>query len=279
MTSLSELLERRGWAAEATDLLDPRLSRLATSADLVLVQMLPNPEVEAIIRERRRLGLPTVFEIVDNFLAISDWAKESHWMRSPLHRQHLLLHATLADAVQVYSHGLAELFAGINARIIRFDPYVPLPEQAPPKPPGFVFGWAGTATNAADLAAIAPAVVAFCARHADARFAYMGARPVYDGTFSAIDPSRAIVHPFSEHPQYLAFVAGLHVGLVPRTPTPFNAARTDWKFATYAANGAAPVLEDAPAHRPHADVARIFSTPADLEALLEELFADREGTA
>ncbi len=119
VTSLAMLLERRGWTVEATDLRDPRLATLATAADLVLVQMLPGSEIEAIIRLRRRLGRPTVFEIVDNFLAISEWARPSHWMRSPLNRQHVLLHAREADAVQAYSAGLAELIAGINPRVIR----------------------------------------------------------------------------------------------------------------------------------------------------------------
>ncbi|HEX2087345.1 MAG TPA: hypothetical protein VHF89_16805 [Solirubrobacteraceae bacterium] len=279
VTSLAHLLGLRGWEVEAADVLDPRLDRLVASAHLLLVQMLPHPEIEAIIRTRRARGLPTVYEIVDNFLAISDWAPDTHPLRSPLRRQGILLGATQADALQVYSHGLAELFAGLNGTIIRFDPYSPLPESVPPKPPGFVFGWAGTASNAPDLAAVAPAVVAFCARRPDATFAYMGDEAVYRAHFGAIAPAQASVHPFSEHPRYRAFVGGLHVGLVPRLPTAFNAARTDWKFATYAAYAVAPVLQDAPAHRPHRELARLFATPAELESALEELHAAPEVVA
>jgi tetratricopeptide (TPR) repeat protein len=274
VTSLAQLLALRGWDVVTGDILDPRLDRLVASAHVVLVQMLPDAEVEAIIRTRRERGLPTVYEIVDNFLAISDWGGDAHPLRSPLRRQAILLGATRADALQVYSHGLAEVFAGVNPRIIRFDPYSPLPDDVPPKPPGFVLGWAGTATNAADLAAVAPAITAFCHRHPDATFAYMGNQDVFRAHFGAIRPAQADVHPFSEHAKYRAFVGGLHVGLVPRLPTAFNAARTDWKFATYAAYGAAAVLEDAPAHRPHRERARLFRTADELHAVLEELHAD-----
>lgn len=276
VTSLAFLLGRRGWDVEAADLLDPRLSDLVQTADLVLVQMLADPEVEAAIRWRRRLGLPTVYEIIDNVLAVTDWASRSHRWASPLVRQSLMFHASIADALQVPTPGLAEMFSGLNERVFHFDPYTPLPERLPAKPGGFVLGWAGTQTYAEEMRAIAPAVTAFCARHPDVTFAYMGAERVFRESYGGIAPERTVVHPFGEQAEYLEFVRGLHVGLVPRRPSAFNAVRTDWKFAILAANGTAGVIEDGPAHRPHRERARLYRTPAELEALLEELYADPE---
>lgn len=266
--TLAALLADRGWRVSATDCLHPRLAALTMAADVVVVQMLPDPEVEAIVRERRARGRATVFEITDNFLGL---ARDSYSLRSPLVRQHLLYHAWLCDALQVYAAGLEELFGTVNPRIVRFTPYVPIPERVPDRAAGFVLGWGGTRSHAADLAAVAPVVRTFCARHDDVTFDYMGDRSLFDDHFGSIDPARVIVRPFGDHEEYLRFVAGLRVGLAPLRPTPFNAARSDTRFGTYAAYGVAAVLEDGPVYGPRRERARLFRTPAELGDVLEEL--------
>jgi hypothetical protein len=271
--TLAELLRSRGWTIETADTLDPELASVALSADMVLVQMLGAPEIEAIARLRRARGLPTVYEFTDNFLGMSDWASPTHLLHSPLIRPQLLFHASLCDAIQVYAPALARLFIGVNGRVITFDPYVPIPDRVPAKPPGFVLGWGGTRSHEPDLAAIAPAVVAFCARHRDARFHYMGAADVFERHFGEIDPGQSSVRPFGDHASYLDFLGGLHVGLAPLRRTSFNLARTDTRFAAYAANGVVAVLEDGPVYGPHRERARLFEAPEDLEASLEDLYA------
>lgn len=271
VTTLAMLLERRGWTVVTTDLLDPDLARVVLAADLVLVQMLANPEVEAIVRARRAAGRSTIFEITDNFLGLGDWAAATHPLHSPLTRGRLLYHAWLCDALQVYSPGLVELFGDVNPRIVRLDPYVPIPSRRPLRPAGFVIGWGGTQTHAADIAAISPALAAFCGRHPAVRFAYMGDRDVFDRHFGGIDGAQTSVRPFGTHEEYVDFVAGLDIGLGPLRPTPFNAARTDTRFGVYAACGVAAVLEDGPAYAAHDSRARLFRTPAELEAILEDL--------
>lgn len=277
--TLEALLRDRDWNVEATDALNPQLATAALSADLLLVQMPGAAEVEAIVRLRRARGLPTVFEITDNFLAINDWARPGHLLGSPLIRQQILYHASLCDALQIYARGLSQLFAGVNDRVLSFDPYVPIPEQVPPRPAGFVVGWGGTRSHEPDLAAVAPAVVAFCRRHPDASFAYMGALEVFARHFGDLDPAQTTARRFGDHDAYLDFVAGLDVGLAPLRPSPFNAARTDTRFGTYAAFGVAAVLEDGPVYGPHHDRARLFRTPEDLVAILEELHASPAAVA
>ena len=269
--TLADLLHRRDWSVATTDPLDPELASMALSADVLLVQMLTSPEIEAIVRLRRDGGLPTVYEITDNFLGITDWAPDSHLLRSPLVRQQILYYASICDAIQVYAPALAELFTRVNDRVIAFDPYVPIAEKSPVKPAGFVLGWGGTSSHAPDLASIAPVVVELCARHRDVQFAYMGAAAVFDRHFGAIDPQQRSVRPFGDHDSYLDFVAGLHVGLAPLRPSPFNVARTDTRFGAYAANGVAAVLQDGPVYGRHRDRARLFNSPSELGRILDEL--------
>lgn len=273
--SLVELLEPLGWSVEPRSPLDPGFAATALGADVTIVQMLVEPEAEAVILRRRDLGRPTVYEITDNVLGVGDWLPPTHAVRSPLVRQTMLYHAHLADSLQMLVPALAELFAVVNPRRILLQPRTPFPDRTPPKPPGFVFGWSGSRSHAASLAAAAPAVVELCRRHPEATFAYMGDRRLFDELFGAIVPEQRQVHPFGEWGEQMRFIGGLHVGIAPMADTTFNATRSDTRVGLYAGHGVAAVLEDAPAHRPHRSHARIYTSASELLATLEELFHDR----
>ena len=274
VTSLVELLEPLGWRVEPYSVLDPGFPAAALSADVTVLQMLADPEAEAVILRRRDAGLPTVYEVTDNVLGVGDWLPPTHAARSPLARQSLLYHAHLADAIQMLVPALADLFSAVNGRSILLSPHTPFPDDLPSKPSGFVVGWSGSRSHSASLAAAAPAVVELCRRHPEATFAYMGDRGVFDEHFGAIPEAQRQLHPFSDWDVQLRFAGGLHVGIAPMAPTPFNATRSDTRVGIYAGHGVAAVLEDAPAHRPHRDHARIYRTTAELLDVLDELFRD-----
>jgi hypothetical protein len=275
VTSLVELLGPLGWRVEPLTVLDPRFPAAALSADVTILQMLGEPEAEAVILRRRDMGLPTVYEVTDNVLGVGDWLPGTHPIRSPLARQGLLYHAHLADSTQMLVPALAELFSTVNPRQILLSPRTPFPDELPPKPDGFVFGWSGSRSHSASLAAAAPAVVELCRRHSGATFAFMGDRSVFDEHFGAIAPEQRQLHPFGEWEEQLRFVGGLHVGIAPMVPSPFNATRSDTRVGLYAGHGVAAVLQDAPPHRSHRGHARIYRTAAELLDVLEELFQDR----
>jgi hypothetical protein len=276
VASLRWLLDGHdGWSVAALDPFHPAFAEAALESDVVVVHMLPHREIDALLRLRRARNLPTIFELSDNFLDLGDWLPKRHLFRSPLVRQNLLHYASRSDAVQVYAPGLAELFRHVNPNVIVFDPYVPIAEPRTAKPDGFVFGWGGTTSHEADLGRIAPAIVAFCAAHRDATFAFMGDAAMFARHFATIPADQTRVAPFGAYDAYLDFVRGLHVGLAPLRGSGFNAGRTDTKFATYAAAAVAPLLEDTPLHRMYADCARLFRDAEELRVALEELHADR----
>jgi hypothetical protein len=268
--TMQTLLDGHGWVVNALDPFHPAFAAAALSSDVVVVHMLPHREIESLIRFRRERGMPTVFEISDNFLAIGSWLPPRHLLRSPLVRQNLLYYAATSDAVQVYSTGLAALAAQVNPNVITLDPYVEIqPLRA--KPPGFVFGWGGTTSHERDLAPIAPVIRAFCSRHADAVFAFMGDAAMFARLFESLPAGQARVQPFGSYDAYLDFVRSLRVGLAPLAVSSFNEARTDTKFVTYAACGTVALLQDAPAHAAHRGRALFFRTPEELLELLESL--------
>jgi glycosyltransferase involved in cell wall biosynthesis len=264
------------WRMEVSDLSSPRLAEDAARADLVVIHMLDHVKAEGVIRRRSAAGLPTVFEISDNFLDLGSWLPKRHRLRSPLVRQRILYHAWLCDAVQVYAASLSRLFASVNPRITVLDPYVPIAEPEPSRGNGpLVFGWAGTTSHENDVARIAPAVMDFCGRHPDAVFAFMGERALFDRHFAGLPPRQAQVRSFSPYDDYLAFVRSWDVGLAPLGREGFNNGRSDTKFATYAACGVVPLLEAHPVHAPHAGTALMFDGPAELTVHLERLYANR----
>jgi hypothetical protein len=276
VASMEWLLAESPWQVETVNSLSPALEAAALAADLVIVQMLPNSEAEAVIRARRSAGRPTVFEITDNVLDLGPWLDSRHVLRNPLVRQNILYHAWLCDALQVYAQPLAQLFNLVNPRIGVFDPYVPLARPKPAAPEGpFVVGWAGTGSHAEDLARIAPAIVGFCRREPGAIFAYMGDLDLFRSCFAGIDPAQTDVRPFGSYDTYLEFVRTWDLGLAPLGASGFNSARTDTKFATYAACQVAALIEKHPVHEPHKGRALLFDSVEGLGAMLDRLKLNR----
>jgi glycosyltransferase involved in cell wall biosynthesis len=302
VASMQALLgDADGWQVHALDLSHPSFPHAALAAELVIVHMLAAPEVEAVIRLRRARNLATIFEISDNFLDLGDWLPPRHALRNPLVRQRVVYHASIADAVQVYAPGLAELCGHVNERVVLLDPYVPLHARAAecsrqsavgsrleqsllllptadcqlPTGDGFVVGWGGTTSHEDDLALIAPVIAEFCRRHDDVTFAFIGNRGMGERLFGEIPPRQLRMREFSDYASYLDFVRTWDVGLAPMRGSGFNAGRTDTKVATYAACGVAPVLEECEVYRTHAAHALLYRGAEGLAEALESLYEDR----
>jgi hypothetical protein len=267
------------WRAPLRDLYDPATPALACAADLVLLHAPSQPEAEAIIRWRRERGRATIVEIADDLGGVGGWLPPNSLAHSPLSRQHILYHAHLADLLQVSSQPLADLYRTVNPRRFVAENSVPIPAAPPAKGPGFVFGWGGSTSHVADLAAIAPAVLAFCQRHPDATFAYMGARQLCADLFGGLPAGQLRQRDFGPYDDYLACLGELHIGVAPLEESRFNAGRTDVKLVEYAASGAAPLVADHPVYRPHAAHARLFCGPGGLAEALEDLYARPEARA
>lgn len=275
VASMHSLLDAApGWQVHALDLNHPSFPHAALAAELVVVHMLAAPEIEAVIRLRRARNLATIFEVSDNFLDLGNWLPARHALRNPLVRQRIVYHAFIADAVQVYGPGLAELCRHVNERVLQLDPYVPLHARGECRD-GFVVGWGGTTSHEDDLAPIAPAIAELCRRHDDVTFAFIGNRAMGERLFGEIPPRQLRMREFSDYRSYLEFVRTWHVGLGPMRGSGFNAGRTDTKVATYAACGVAPVLEECDVYRPHAAHALLYRGAGELGEVLESLYQDR----
>jgi len=253
--------------------LSPDAPRLALSADIVVVHSLAGEEIEGLIRERRRAGRITLFEIGDELSSPRPWSRRSPDAPGPLKVGRVLLHASLSDGVQFSSPWLRDRYAAVNPDNAVLDNLVAIPDSVPRKAEGFVLGWAGTRSHEADLASVAPAITAFCRRHPDVRFAMMGDPDLWP-PFETLEAQFA-ARPFGGYADYRAFLTGLHVGLVPLGDTVFNLGRSDVKPVEMAAAGAVVLAQDAPAYRHLGGAVELFTDGADLDARLERLYRDR----
>ena len=269
------LAEEPALAPSERSWLAPDAPDLALAADILVVHALAGPEIEALIRWRRAAGRITLYEIGDELSAPRPWRRRAPRPPDPFVVGRQLLHASLADGVQFSSAGLSDFYAEISPHRAVLGNFVDFPPEPPAKPPGFVFGWAGTRSHRADLARIMPTVVAFCRLHTDAVFALMGDAELHT-LCSDIPAAQFIAYPFGSYSAYREFLVTLHVGLVPLADTAFNRGRTNVKLVELAAAGAAVLAEDAPAYRHCGEAVLYFSDAASLVAQLGRLHANRE---
>lgn len=257
---------------------DPLFPQLALEADLLILHLLPDPEIWRLIHERRAAGKRTLFEIADNFLAPGPWVRADDAYRNPLVRQEIMLHAALCDGCQFSTAEVAQVFSGLNARTVILENQVNHFAQPVRASRPLTIGWGGSIGHRDDLALIAPTVIDFIRRHPDTRFLYMGHPPIYTDLFAELGEQGEVI-PAGPVEAYYGFLERLHIGLAPLADTEFNRCRSDVKFIEYAAHAVVPVLADAAPYRAHArdgENALIFRTPAELGALLERLYTDEQ---
>lgn len=254
----------------------PLFPDLAMQADLLILHLVPDEEVPSIIRIRKALEKPTIFELADNFLQIGDWVAQDDAYRNPDNRAALLNHARLCDALQVSTPAVAKVFSGLNPNTFVFENQSDHFSRVFPDDQNFVVGWGGSRGHASDLRAIRPVLEAFLADHDDAVFSYMGAEDVFRDVFAGMPQAQyRAAGPLEE---YYDFLNALHVGLAPLADTPFNHCRSDIKFVEYASHTVVPLLADAEPYRAHAldgENALVYGSPEVLRSYLERLYQDR----
>jgi tetratricopeptide (TPR) repeat protein len=249
----------------------------ALAADVLVLLMGMDVELLRLAHQRRLLGRPTVLEVNDWLPGVqhcnpvyANWSDSRAWE---------LLTRLMAqcDAVQVSSRGLAKRLAPLGHPLQVLDNQLSQVPPLQPRPPGgrVRIGWGGSAGHLDDLAAIAPALVAWLWRQDNVRLELM-ADPIYEGLFAAAPPDRFRLHQPGSLDHYLQWLEGLHIGLGPLLPTEYNACRSDVKYLEYASRGVVPVMQRGPTYAAVRDgeTGLLFSDDDELLALLDGLVAD-----
>jgi hypothetical protein len=247
----------------------------ALEADLLVIIQTAAVPLEALVRQRRRLNRPTVYEINDDLAFVGNWLAADQGARSPLNRQHMLNLAHACDVLQVSSPGLAQRYRVLNAGIFVLDPYVPVPLIAPEKPSGFIIGWAGTTSHLDDLRIVIPTINNFLRTHPDCQFAAMGNLDMLQDLLRELPAEQIQMRAFGSYEALQDFLTGVHVAVASLQESGFNRGRSDGKFAQYAAAGCVALLSACEVFTVHKDRALLFATTQELENHLLHLYSQK----
>ncbi|MDD9945361.1 MAG: tetratricopeptide repeat protein [Myxococcales bacterium] len=247
----------------------------AAHADVLVLCKVVDPDLLPLVRQRRKRGLVTVFEINDDFTDIQPWNTTAAFYAQPENRSLVFQLARISDALQFSSPGLSSKFGSLNRRTLL------LPNQlwsvGPHKPrtdkDWVTIGWGGSLGHQEDLKAAIPALRAVLDKRPRARVAIMG-DPRLRAMFAWAPGERFSFTRTGSLAAYQAFLGTLDIGVAPLLDTPFNRGRSDVKRIEYAAHGVVAVCADLVPY--HASVrtwdnGALFANAEELEAVLLRL--------
>ena len=257
-----------------------RILECAEVADLLVLCDSTDHRWPSLIKRRQERGLPTIFEINDQFLALQDWNPTAAFFRSPENRSLTLEIAALCDGLQFTNEELAHRFGMLNQNHRAFwNQLVTCPANLPSKPSEVVIGWAGSWGHLRDLESMLPVLKEVGQAHPEVQFAFMG-DPRFQELWADWEPGRVSFTPGGDLEAYLEFLNSLTIGIAPLHDTEFNRCRSDVKFLEYASRGVVSLLADLPPYYvPIHDkgVALGFDSLESLRLKLLELLQDIPG--
>lgn len=252
--------------------------RIMREADVLVIQMLGDPDILPVITERKRRRRLTVFEVSDNFLAFQKHNPAAAFYDDPAARALLLQYLSLCHGAQFSTSELSKRFSKFNgnsAVFINRAQSVAWP-QRPDAP--LTIGWGGSSGHYEDVRALAPAFAAWLKRNPDARLAVMSDARIA-ALFDAVPQNRKRIESPGSLEKYYSFVETLHIGLAPLADHEFNQCRSDVKFLEYASRGVVPVCADVATYSgtlKHGETGFLFSNMDEMIATLDRLSGDGE---
>lgn len=277
----------RHWQVDDVQTTHPSFIQHAMSADLLLVQMVADPVIAQLMEQRRLRGLPTVYEISDDFRHFPA-SLPGHGFYARAEVQALIEKlAGMADLLQFSSHGLRTAYGHLNPRTLlapnhleRVDVLVPQP-GVPGRP--LVLGWAGSAGHLDDARQLARMLSGWVRsrRSAGPRRPFviriMASAPIV-AVFRAAGLKVQAKGPGSFE-QYLRFLGGLDIGFAVIADDPFSQGRSDGKFIEMASRGTVCVASQCGEYAHTVDHGRtgfLFGCQHELWAVLDALMAQPE---
>jgi len=229
----------------------PEFVRLSLEAGLLVVQMVADPVLLEVMDRRFSKGLPTVYEVSDDFQKFSPHLP-GHAFYAQSETQDLIKDlAARADLLQFSSHGLCEKYGSLNMHthvaMNQFDRVPALADLNAGRGASPVLGWAGSVGHIEDAREMALSLRAWL----DAR--PNGSAPVPPLRIMAAESVRAgfqqaglacqFVAP-GNFDDYLAFLHSIDIGLVWISPDDFAIGRSDGKYLEYVSSGVVCVASD-----------------------------------
>jgi hypothetical protein len=228
------------------------------NADLLVLSRFTSATGIEWIRAARRAGIPVLFHIDDDLLAVPESLGEAKYSayNRPERLQALRENIEASDLCYVSTGPLALRFAEhkIRAPIVAGDIYCSVSPQeigrrvAAATAP--VIGYMGTGGHSADLAMIVPSVCETMDLVPALQFELFGSIHM-PPELSRFGSRVRHLQPVRDYAQFVPHLRSLGwwVGLAPLEDNPFNRCKADTKWVEYSMSGMAVVASDMPVYR------------------------------
>jgi len=267
-------------SVSVVDLTNTHRSRdaLLAEADVVVLNMVCDPDLLPVIGERTKRGQLTIYEVNDDVAYMQASNPAAGFFANPQHQTlfRRLIHSS--SAAQFCTPELQRRYGYLNPRQALFRNQLSwtAAQRRPRRDPRVVIGWGGSAGHLDDIAHIARPLVEFVHARDDVVLHLMASDRIVQ-LFSGLDSSKKRLTPTGSLEDYYTFVADLDIGIAPLGDTGFNRCRSDVKFLEYAMHGVVPVLQSLAPYRDAVIAGTtgfFFETTEQLIATLERLLQE-----
>lgn len=248
---------------------------IVTTADVLVLKNVCDPDFLPIIAARKQAGKPTVYELADNLGAVEPWNPVYFFYSNKENVRLIQQFINYCDALQVTVPKLERLYGYLNARRIVFaNQMLSIPPQ---REFGHlnevVIGWGGSHGHYEDMAQIAEPLGEWMLRKSQVRLNLMCSDPIWN-LFDRVPQTKKTKVPPGSISAYTNFLQGIDIGIAPLKDTPFNQCRSDVKFLEYAVSGVVPVMQKIEPYIPAVEIGRtgyLFKDADELLGILDNL--------
>jgi glycosyltransferase involved in cell wall biosynthesis len=220
-----------------------RKAEIMTQANILILKNICDPDLLPLIRDRKKNGKLTVYEIADNLNALQPWNPVYFFYNNKENLTLVNRLASCCDALQTTCHELKGLYGHLNDNYEVFPNQIShIPHERPVKKgTGVIIGWGGSHGHLEDVAEIADSLIMWINKQPNVSLHLMCSEPIWK-----------LFDPLPEHKKkrtlpgtiddYYNFLRGIDIGIAPLKDTAFNRSRSDVKFLEYAVSGVVPVM-------------------------------------
>ena len=212
-------------------------------ADIVILKNICDPDLLPVIRERKKRGKLTVYEIADDVNALQPWNSVYSFYKN---KENLALIYRLAgscDALQTTCHELKKIYGRLNNYCEVFPNHIlHIPREKPiNRSDKVVIGWGGSHGHLEDIAKVAGPLIKWIITRPNVSLHLMCSDQIW-GLFAPLPEHKKMRTLPGTIDDYYNFLKGIDIGIGPLNNTAFNRSRSDVKFLEYAASGVVPVM-------------------------------------
>ena len=255
-----------------------RKAEMLSQADILILKNICDPDILPLIKNRKKEGKLTVYEIADDLNALQPWNPVYFFYKNEENLDLVHRLARSCDALQITCSELKRLYGRLNSNCevfpnqILHDPY----KRTLKSGMKIAVGWGGSHGHMEDMEEIVKPLSEWLIKQPNVFLHLMCSGPIWRLFDSLPDNKKRRTLPGTID-DYYKFLEGIDIGIAPMKNTAFNRSRSDVKFLEYAISGVVPVMVKLGSYRDSVDDGRtgfLFNNTIELIDILGRLIKD-----